>query len=729
MKSDNDKEGRVEIKEVNGNDRFDGDLCGDQFPPIIDQVDDDIKSIDVSEGSTSKSVGEKSNGYSGNIVGVWKMKFAEIVNTNKIDNKLVEISTEISKNGNEVVILNDEMIELGFEKWKNNICGFFVGWRVNYEKGKDNRNNNSWNGYNMTYNRQRYYETQNKFYSGRENNAKDLEKEDNVEQGNRFEEELNIRNEDSQAEVDKNPHNNNVKAKSCQVLKEYYDAMRDENNLLMQKAKIEWLKDGDRNTEFFHRIIKERIHKGRIMTICNKKGERFENEKVAEQFVKHFEDFLGKKDVVINFPIDKVVFPNKSSSDDVERICRGISDVEVKNAMFDVEDSKALGPNGYTARLKGVLGKLVNESQSAFIAGRQITDNILLAQELFKGYNRKQKIRKFGFPAKMIEWIMVCVSTTKFFININEEREGYFSGGRGLRQGDPMSLYLFTLVMKFFVMDNAGKERKFSVNYVWKDLCTEALKVEWHKILWVIERLIKPAIVDDKPKFLVSNVFSIRYRIKKLMMMGTADEIVKVSEKGPVFVEDRSKEEQVADMISHFNDRFRLFNLELNNLNLTGILLQNLEILGVLQDVAADPTLPCRKAVHCALYGHGEAIFFQSWLVQEQTALGKDKSNPLTVGSLLKTTWSSIHHLLTDEVLTSPEQTATGITERQQEIERREATARSLKDAIKLEDMSMNLRSEAIHHVMLQSLINKINGMLGNKQFLYEDEDDDLDWS
>nr|GEV25522.1 hypothetical protein [Tanacetum cinerariifolium] len=48
------------------------------------------------------------------------------------------------------------------------------------------------------------------------------------------------------------------------------------------------------------------------------------------------------------------------------------------------------------------------------------------------------------------------------------------------------------------------------------------------------------------------------------------------------------------------------------------------------------------------------------WLVQEGTALGKDKSNPLTVGSLLKTTWSSIHHLLTNEVLTSPEQTATG---------------------------------------------------------------------
>nr|GEX54692.1 hypothetical protein [Tanacetum cinerariifolium] len=65
-----------------------------------------------------------------------------------------------------------------------------------------------------------------------------------------------------------------------------------------------------------------------------------------------------------------------------------------------------------------------------------------------------------------------------------------------------------------------------------------------------------------------------------------------------------------------------------------------------------------------------QMVFSSPWLtakkeltyheVQEQTALGKDKSNPLNVGSLLKTTWSSIHHLLTDEVLTSPEQTATG---------------------------------------------------------------------
>nr|GEW31639.1 hypothetical protein [Tanacetum cinerariifolium] len=51
----------------------------------------------------------------------------------------------------------------------------------------------------------------------------------------------------------------------------------------------------------------------------------------------------------------------------------------------------------------------------------------------------------------------------------------------------------------------------------------------------------------------------------------------------------------------------------------------------------------------------------RSLLVQNQTALGKDKTNPLIVNSLLKTIWSSIHHLLINEVLTIPRKTATGV--------------------------------------------------------------------
>nr|CCA66140.1 hypothetical protein [Beta vulgaris subsp. vulgaris] len=305
-----------------------------------------------------------------------------------------------------------------------------------------------------------------------------------------------------------------------------------------QNARISWLKEGDRNTRFFHTIASNKRRKNSIICIEVKGKESGDPQIIKREAVSHFKKIFAENNY--NRPTFKGLSFRQITDDQASDLTQPFSNKEIDEAVSSCAADKAPGPDGFNfrfiksawetvksdiyamvrkfhdsstlpqgcniayitliqkidnpknfndyrpismvgciykiiakllaRRLQGVINSLIGPLQFSYIEGRSILDGALIASELIDHCKRKSieaallkldfhkaydsiswsflewVLKEMNFPDQWCKWIMNCVSTAAVSILVNGSPCAPFKLQRGLRQGDPLSSFLFVLI-------------------------------------------------------------------------------------------------------------------------------------------------------------------------------------------------------------------------------------------------------------------------------------------
>lgn len=123
-----------------------------------------------------------------------------------------------------------------------------------------------------------------------------------------------------------------------------------EESLWRQRARVKWLALGDRNTQFFHSVVKQRRMTSIIHWIQKPDG-GWVNEDVliGEEAVRYFSSLFSLDDAPGMRDVTDVI-PRLVSMEDNERLEEVLALEEVRQTVCEMDGDSAAGPDGFSGR-------------------------------------------------------------------------------------------------------------------------------------------------------------------------------------------------------------------------------------------------------------------------------------------------------------------------------------------------------------------------------------------
>ncbi|CAA7030642.1 unnamed protein product [Microthlaspi erraticum] len=275
----------------------------------------------------------------------------------------------------------------------------------------------------------------------------------------------------------------------------------------------------NRPFKFFNFLLKNNEFLDIVERHCGSKIEG--QEEILSHCVDYFQELLGAETDPQMFTQGdlNLLLPFNCSPEQSASLEKEFSAQEIRDAFVSLPRNKMCGPDGFSdeffTSFWNVVGPEVTEAVGEFFRSGSILKqwnattlvlipkitnasktsdfrpisclntvymviSKLLANRLQKAFDSVRwdfilsALQAINVPKRFINWIEQCISTASFSVSVNGITGGYFRSTTGLRQGDPLSPYLFVLAMEIF---SSLLKSRFDAGYIRYHPNTEDLSI------------------------------------------------------------------------------------------------------------------------------------------------------------------------------------------------------------------------------------------------------------